>query len=67
MDPLLYLWGVSLIVTVGALPVGLFRMIVYRSGDIDHTPTMLTAARFALGLGLVGLVALAVLSVLLLV
>ena len=62
MDPLVYAWAVALIVTVGALPVGLLRMVAYRSEQIDHTPTMRTAALFALGLGLVGLSVLLVLS-----
>lgn len=58
-------WGIALIVTLGTLPVGIIRTLVYRSGEIDHTPTMRKAAAFALSLGLAGLVALAVLSVVL--
>jgi hypothetical protein len=59
-------WGVSVIVTVVALPMGVVRMLAYRSHEIDHTPTMQVAAWFALGLGLLGLTGLAVTSVLLL-
>lgn len=66
MSPLEIALGISIIVTVGALPVGIFRMVVYRSGDIDHTRTMLVAAWFALGLGLLGLVCSVVLGVALL-
>ncbi|WP_148574059.1 hypothetical protein [Nocardioides caldifontis] len=66
MSPLLVAWGASLIVTLWALPVGIVRMLAYRSGETDHTPTMRTAAQVALALGLLGLVSLAVLSVLLL-
>ncbi len=56
MDPWWYAWGVALIVTVGALPAAAIRTLAYRSGDIDHTRTMRTAAVFAVTLGLVGLV-----------
>ena len=59
------LWVVSLIVTIGALPPGLIRAYAYRSGEVDHTPTMRTAAAFALTLGLLGLASRAVCSVLL--
>lgn len=62
MDPLTTSWVVALIVTVMALPVGIIRTVVYRTGDIDHTRTMRIAATFALTLGLVGLVALMALS-----
>ncbi len=56
-------WVIALIVTVMALPVGIIRTVIYRTGDIDHTRTMRIAAAFALVLGLVGLVALVALSV----
>lgn len=62
MDTLTFWWAIALIVTAGALPVGIIRTLIYRSGDIDHTPTMRTVAIFAVALGLVGLVALVVLS-----
>lgn len=58
-------WAVSLIVALGALPMGLLRTVAYRSGEVDHTRTMLIAASVALGLGLVGVVCLVVFSVLL--
>jgi hypothetical protein len=58
-------WGIALIVVLGALPMGLLRAVAYRSGEVDHTRTMLIAATVALGLGLAGLVCLLVLSVLL--
>ena len=66
MSGLQIAWGIALIVTFGALPVGILRTLVYRSGDIDHTRTMRIAATFALTLGLVGLVALVALSIALL-
>ncbi|HET6625380.1 MAG TPA: hypothetical protein VFG63_03235 [Nocardioidaceae bacterium] len=66
MTGLQILWGVGLLVTLAALPMGAIRMLAYRSGEIDHSPTMLTAAWVALGIGLLGLVILVVTSVLLL-
>jgi hypothetical protein len=66
MSSLLLAWVVSLVVTLWALPLGFIRMVAYRSGEIDHTPTMRTAAWFALSLGLLGLACLVVLSLLLL-
>ncbi|WP_435768980.1 hypothetical protein [Nocardioides sp. SYSU DS0651] len=67
MDGLTFAWSIALIVTAGALPVGIFRTLAYRSGDIDHTPTMRTVAIFAMTLGLLGLVCFLALSVALLV
>jgi hypothetical protein len=67
MDWLLYAWGVALIVTLGALPPGVIRTLAYQSGGIDHTPTMRTAARFAVTLGVVGFVCLVGFSIALLV
>ncbi len=65
MDGLLYAWWVALIVTLGALPVGLLRTVAVRSGDpIQGSETPRVAARFALMLGIAGLLCLAVLSVL---
>ena len=66
MSPLIAAWGASLIVLLWALPVGIIRTLAYRSGGIDHTPTMRTVARFALGLGVVALVFFVLFSVLLL-
>jgi hypothetical protein len=45
------LWAVSLIVALGLLPVGLLRMVAYRSGEVDHTPPLRFVARLALGVG----------------
>ena len=56
-------WVVSLVVAGGLLPVGAIRMLVYRSGEIDHTPTMRRVAVFALVGGGVALVVWAVLTV----
>ncbi len=41
-------------------------MIAYRSGEIDHTQTLLIAASVALSIGVVALLALLVTSVMLL-
>ena len=65
MSPLQVVWAASLVATLWALPLGYVRMLAYRSGEIDHTPTMRTSAWFALSLGLLGLVCLAVSSALL--
>jgi hypothetical protein len=66
MSPLLAAWAVSLVVALWALPLGFIRMVAYRSGEIDHTSTMRTAAVFALTLGVLGLVGVIVLGILLL-
>jgi hypothetical protein len=66
MSPLQLAWVVSLLVTLTALPVGAVRMVAYRSGEIDHTQTLLIAASVALSLGVVALLALVVTSVMLL-
>ena len=64
MTVLGFLWVVALIVTLGALPVGMLRTLAARSGDpIQGSRTPRIAARFALTLGLVGLLCLIVLSI----
>lgn len=53
-------WAVCGISAILLLPVA-FRMLAYRSGETDHTPTMHRVALLALGLGaaaLLGFVAL---------
>jgi hypothetical protein len=55
MDTAQLVWGGSGIAAFLLLPVGAIRMIAYRSGQIDHTPTMRLVARLALGLGGVAL------------
>lgn len=44
-------WMVCLVVTAGLLPVGAIRMVAYRSGEVDHTPTMRFVAWLALVIG----------------
>jgi hypothetical protein len=66
MSGLQIAWMLSLLITVTALPVGMIRMLVYRSGETDHTQTMLIAAWVALGIGSLALVALAATSLLIL-
>lgn len=54
-------WAVCGISAILLLSVGAFRMLAYRSGETDHTPTMRRVALLALGLGaaaLLGFVAL---------
>jgi hypothetical protein len=41
-------WAVSFLVLLTTLPVGVMRMVIYRSGDIDHTPTHRLVAWLAL-------------------
>lgn len=45
------LWAVSGITALLLLPVGAFRMLAYRSGETDHTPTLRAVAVMALGVG----------------
>lgn len=44
-------WAVAGITAVLLLPVGAFRMLAYRSGETDHTPTLRAVAVMALGIG----------------
>lgn len=67
MDGLRAAWGLSLLITLVTLPVGVWRTLAYRSGSIDHTPTMRTVAVFAMTLGLAALATYLVLTVVLLV
>ncbi len=67
MDTLTAAWWLSLLVTLATLPVGLWRTLAYRSGSIDHTPTMRTVAVFAMTLGATALASYLVLTVVLLV
>lgn len=63
MTPAQIAWVVSLVVAGGLLPVGVIRMLIYRSGEIDHTPTMRSVARFALITGGVALLVFLALTV----
>ena len=56
---------VAVIVTGMTLPAGVWRMAAYRSGQLDHTRGMLGVAILALGMGIAGLLTLAVCVVLL--
>lgn len=51
MDNARLVWGGSAIAAFLLLPVGAIRMVAYRSGQVDHTPTMRFVARLALTLG----------------
>ena len=46
-------WVVSLVVAGAMLPVGVIRLVVYRSGQVDHTRGMRNVALFAVGTGIV--------------
>lgn len=51
MDTAQLVWGGSGIAAFLLLPVGAIRLVAYRSGQVDHTPTMRRVAHLALGLG----------------
>lgn len=54
----LYAALLATLITAGwLLPVGLIRVLAYRSGGPDSTPGMRKLAIFALGLGCVAIVA----------
>lgn len=48
-------WAASLIVALGLLPVGLLRLVAYRSGGVDHTSGLHLVARLALAVGALAL------------
>lgn len=51
MDPKYAAWAASLVATGWLLPMGVWRMLAYRSEQVDHTPGMRMVAILALGLG----------------
>lgn len=53
----------TLIATGWLLPMGMIRMLAYRSGEVDHTPGMRNIAVLALALGCVAAVACLTLAV----
>jgi len=57
----------TLIATVWLLPMGVVRMLAYRSGEVDHTPGMRNIAWLALGLGAVSALACVILTLTLVV
>jgi hypothetical protein len=59
---LVILWAICLIVAVGAFPQAVVRTIAYRSGEVDHTPTMRIAATVAVALCVAGSVGFALSS-----
>jgi hypothetical protein len=67
MSGLQMAWVLSLLITLTALPVGMVRLLAYRSGEIDHTRTLLVAAVVAMSIGVLAAVVLAVTSLLLIV
>lgn len=56
-------WAVSGIVALLLLPVGAFRMVAYRSGEVDHSPALRSVALLALGLGGAALLVFVVMTV----
>lgn len=66
MDPLYAVLGLSLLATLWFVPMGLFRLFAYRSGEIDHTEGMHNVARTILTIGLVCLAVTVVVAVMVL-
>lgn len=66
MDPLRIAWGISFLAAMWFTLLGVFRLIVYRSGETDHTPGMRNVALIILGIGIVSFVVFGVISVLVL-
>jgi glucose uptake protein GlcU len=62
MDTAQVLWAVGGIFALVLLPVGAFRMLAYKSGEVDHTPALRSVALLALGLGALGFVVFGVLT-----
>lgn len=65
MSNLVIAWGICLIVALGAFPQAVVRTIAYRSGEVDHTRTMLIAATVAVVLCAIGSIGVAITSALL--
>jgi hypothetical protein len=63
MSALQVVWAVALIATLTMLPVGAVRMVIYKSGEVDHTPALRLVARLALGVGGVALAVLLLVTV----
>lgn len=62
MSAVQVVWAVSGICALLLLPVGAFRLLAYRSGEVDHTPALRSVALLAVGLGALGFVVFAVLT-----
>lgn len=66
MTTIQLMWAASLVIALVTLPVGAFRMLIYRSGEIDHTPTLHKAAWVAVALGSTALLVFVALTIYLL-
>ncbi len=62
MSNLVILWGIFLIIAVGALPQAVVRTVAYQSGEVDHTRTMRIAATVAVAVCAAGSVGFAITS-----
>lgn len=65
MTNLVIAWGISLIVALGAFPQAVIRTLAYRSGQVDHTRTMLIACVVAVAVCVAGSISFAITSALL--
>lgn len=46
-----WVWAVSLLVTLASLPIGIIRMLAYRTGEVDRPGWLRNIAWLALGIG----------------
>lgn len=51
MEVVPFVWAASGVTAAWLLLVGAIRLMAYRSGEVDHTPALLSVARLAIGLG----------------
>ncbi|MDP9822471.1 hypothetical protein [Nocardioides massiliensis] len=65
MDTLAVVTAAAALITGMTLPAGVWRILAYRSGQVDHTPGMRNVGILALSLGIVSATVLAVCVVLL--
>ncbi|NYG57172.1 hypothetical protein BJ980_000095 [Nocardioides daedukensis] len=63
METIHVFWAASLIAAGWLLPIGIWRMMAYRSGQVDHTSGMRGVAVMALGLGIFATVMFVVLTI----
>lgn len=64
MDPVLFAWWCSLVVTLVALPLGIIRLLALRAGGAVPHRAVRVSGWLAIGLGLIGLVCYVALTVL---
>lgn len=63
MDVLYIAWGLTFMAALWFLPLGVIRLIIYRSREIDHTRGMQKVALTFVTIGVVALVLFGILTV----